>query len=318
MKKVLITGVSGFVGSHLADYLVSLNAFDVYGTYLSQRSLSNIENIKSSISIEQVDLLDTKKTLEVISKIKPDFIYHLAALPAVGDSYLRPLETVVNNVGAEISLLEAVKNAQLNSRILVVTSADIYGKVRAEDIPIDEDTPFNPTNTYAVSKIAQDFLALQYFNSFNLPIIRSRPFNHIGPRQTAGFVVADFAKKIAEIEKGVSAPVMKVGNIETRRDFTDVRDIVKAYEMLIEKGELGEVYNVGRGESYRISEILEKLISYSTVSITVETDTDLLRAKDAPDRVCDNKKFVDLTGWTPNISIDDTLKDTLDYWRKIV
>lgn len=318
MKKVFITGISGFVGSHLADYLVDQNTFEISGTYLSTRSLSNLSLVKDKISLHQLDLLDMEKTADLINNIKPDYIYHLAALPGVGDSYVRPLETVKNNVGAEVSVLEAVKNAKLTPRILVVTSADMYGKVKPEDIPIDEDTPFNPTNTYAVSKIAQDFLALQYFNSYNLSIIRARPFNHIGPRQTEGFVVADFAKRIVDIEKGNSEPVLKVGNINTRRDFTDVRDIVKAYGLLIEKGTLGDVYNIGRGQSYKISDILDMLIKNSKTKIDIETERDLLRAEDAPERICDTTKFVTLTGWKPTISIEQTLKDTLDYWRNIV
>ena len=182
---------------------------------------------------------------------------------------------------------------------------------------MDENTAFRPTNTYAVSKIAQDFLGLQYYISYRLKIIRVRPFNHIGPRQSAGFVVSDFAKKIADIEKGRMDPILRVGNLQAKRDFTDVRDMVRAYNFLIEKGEFGEVYNIGSGVSYSISEILDILLSFSKIKIKVEIDHSLLRPEDAQDRLCDNKKFVELTDWKPSIPIEKSLKDTLDYWRNI-
>jgi GDP-4-dehydro-6-deoxy-D-mannose reductase len=200
----------------------------------------------------------------------------------------------------------------------VVASAEVYGCVKKEDLPIDEETPLNPTNPYAVSKLTQDFLGLQYHLSYGLKTLRVRPFNHVGPRQSPNFVVSTFAQKIVEIEKGKREPVLPVGNLQAKRDFTDVRDVVKVYSLLMEKGEFGEVYNIGSGVSYKIAEILEKLLSISKVKITVKVDKSLFRPIDDPDLVCDVTKVTKLTGWRPEIPIEKTLKDTLDYWRNII
>ena len=218
-----------------------------------------------------------------------------------------------------LNLLEAVKKAKLkDTRILVVSSGEIYGAVSKKDLPINENTVLKPTSPYSVSKITQDFLGLQYHLSYKLKIIRVRPFNHIGPRQSPAFVVSAFAKKIAEIEKNKREPVLSVGNLESARDFTDVRDMIKAYVLAVEKGKEGEVYNLGSGRSYKISEILDKLFSLSNVKIKIEIDKNLLRPTDIPDLVCDGAKFTKFTNWKPKIPIDVTLKDTLDYWRNII
>lgn len=318
-KKILITGISGFVGSHLAHYLLSCKKYDVSGTYLTEKGLTSITQLKNDLSFFQVDLNDQKSVTEVIETVKPDGIFHLAALAAPGDSFAAPTETILNNVASQIHLLESVKNAGLfNTRILVVSSADIYGIVKKEDIPIDEQTPFNPTNPYAVSKLTQDFLGLQYYLAHKLSIIRVRPFNHIGPGQSPHFAVPTFAKKIAQIEKGHLPPILKVGNLETKRDFTDVRDMVRAYELIIEKGEIGEVYNIGSGHGEKMATIVEKLLSFARVPITVEVDNTLLRPTDTPELVCDPAKIHKITGWKPQISLDQTLKEVLEYWREIV
>lgn len=317
-SKVLITGISGFAGSHLAEYLVSQKRYSVAGTYVSEKSLKNIALIQKEIYLIKLNLKEEKKTKDAVAFLKPDFIFHLAALPAVGSSLNNPSETIINNITAQLNLLEAVRQMEfINCRILVVSSADVYGKVSTSDLPINENTSFHPTNAYAVSKIAQDFLGLQYHIAYHLKIIRVRPFNHIGPRQSTGFAVADFAKKIADIEKKKCEPFLKVGNLDTKRDFTDVRDMVRAYEMVIKKGEEGEVYNIGSGVSHSMLNILNKFLSLSKVKIKVEVDRHLFRPEDSPDRICDNRKFVRLTGWEPLISLEKSLKDTLDYWRNI-
>ena len=318
-KKILVTGITGFAGSHLANYLLRQGGYAVAGTYISEHSLSNIAAIRKDIELTRVDLTDTEKTFEVVEDVKPDLLFHLAALPAVGESYERPLSTIMNNIACELNVLEALRKLDMQScRMLVVSSADVYGRVSTKDIPIDEETPFNPTNSYAVSKIAQDMLALQYYSSYHLDIVRARPFNHIGPTQGTGFVVADFAKRIVEIEKGKKKPVMEVGDLSTKRDFTDVRDIVRAYVLLMEKGKTGHVYNIGSGKSYKIEDILHTLLSLARVKITVKTDKRLFRSDDAPDRICNSRKFYAITGWKPTISIEMTLRDTLEYWRQIV
>ncbi|GDX61740.1 GDP-mannose 4,6-dehydratase [Candidatus Levyibacteriota bacterium] len=319
MQKVFITGASGFAGSHLVDYLISQKKYELYGTYLTERSLINIKQNSNKINLFQLDLQDQNKTLEIIQKIKPDSIYHLAAFASVGQSLENPKEVIINNITAELNLLEAIKKSDFKDiKTLIVTSADIYGKVSVKDIPIDEETPLNPTSGYAVSKIAQDYLALQYYTTYDIPIVRVRPFNHFGPRQSSGFVIADFAKKIVEIENGLIPPILNVGNLDSRRDFTDVRDMVRGYQMLLEKGLPGEAYNIGSGRSYKISEILNILISNAKLPISINVDSSLFRQGEAQDRVCDSTKFKRLTGWESLISLSKSLKDTLDYWRAIV
>ncbi len=318
MKKVLITGATGFAGSFLSEYLVS-QKISVIGTYLTQESLVNVENIRGKLNLFKLNLLNTNKVYDLIKRLRPDSIFHLAGLSSPKESFDNPAKTIEENIKTQVNILEAVKRENLvNSKILIVSSAEIYGNVKKEDLPIDEDTQFMPTNSYAVSKIAQDFLGLEYFLSYGLKIIRVRPFNHIGPRQSPNFVVASFAKKIAEIEKKKRQPILTVGNLESKRDFTDVRDMIKAYVLAVDKGEEGDVYNLGSGKSYKISEILERCLSKTQEKITVKIDASLLMPSDNPELVCDRTKFTNLTGWKPKIHLDTTLKETLDYWRNII
>ena len=318
--KILITGATGFVGSHLAEYLADKYPDNkLYGTYLSDESLKNLDTVKNHINLTKLDLAKEKDVFELVERIRPDVIYHLAAIASVADSFSSPKEPVVNNIASQINVFEAVRKSDLgNSKLLVVSSAEVYGDVAKENLPIDEETPFRPTNPYAVSKLTQDFLGLQYFLTYKLKTVRVRPFNHIGPRQSPNFVVAAFAKKIVEIEKGKRKNVLTVGNLEEKRDFTDVRDIVRAYDLAIAKGEDGEVYNLGSGMSYKIKDILDKMLSLSNTDIKVETDKALFRPIDNPELICDASKFKKITGWETSIGIDKTLKDTLDYWRNIL
>lgn len=319
MKKVLITGITGFAGSYLAEHLLSSNKYDISGTYLFEESLNNVELAKDKLNLIKADLSEEKTVFKIIEDVSPDIIFHLAALTSPADSFKNPTITLTNNISLQVNLLEAVRKYNLlNTKILITSSADIYGQVAKEDLPIDEQTPLMPTNPYSVSKIAQDFLGLSYFLSYKLNIVRVRPFNHIGPRQSPNFVVSSFAKQIAEIEKGKKEPILHVGNLETKRDFTDVRDMVAAYVLAIEKGKDGEIYNIGSGTSYEISDILNKLISKSLSKIKVEKDETLFRPGDTPNLICDARKFTELTGWKPQISVDKTLEDTLDYWRNII
>ncbi|MCL5432887.1 MAG: GDP-mannose 4,6-dehydratase [Patescibacteria group bacterium] len=319
LNKVLITGATGFAGSYLAEYLVKTKKYEITGTSFSISDFHNIRGIKKDINIVKVDLSKSLEVKELIEKTRPNLIFHLAALTSPADSFKNPVDTLTNNINAQVNLFEAIKDAKLvNSRILIISSADIYGKVAKEDLPIDEETKFMPTNPYSVSKIAQDYLGLQYFLSYGFKIIRVRPFNHAGPRQAPNFVIPSFAKKIAAIEKGKKEQVLKVGNLGAKRDFTDVRDMVRAYAYAIEKGKPGDVYNIGSGVSHTISSVLDELIAFSKTRIKIEVDSSLLRPSDEPELLCDNTKFNRLTGWKPEISITQTLKDTLDYWRNIV
>lgn len=318
MKKVLITGITGFAGSFLSEHLSSFDDLKLFGTYLSESSTENISSIKDKLELVKIDLTDSDRVNELITSIKPDQIYHLAALPSPADSHQNPVKYIHNNVDVQLNILESIKsNDLLDTRTLIVSSAEIYGAVSSDQLPISENTQFRPNSPYSVSKATQDLLGLQYFLSYNLPIIRVRPFNHIGPRQSPAFVVSAFAKQIAEIEKNEVDPVIYVGNLDAKRDFTDVRDIVKAYRIAMENGKTGEVYNVGRGESFSIKSILDKLISLSSVEMRVEEDPSRLRPSDVPDLVSNSTKIKEL-GWDVTIDLEDTLQNTLDYWRAIV
>jgi GDP-4-dehydro-6-deoxy-D-mannose reductase len=319
-KKILITGISGFAGSFLAEHLLAKGDSDIFGTTLSLKESPNLAAIQDRITLHEVNLLNFEDVSKMIAQIQPDEIYHLAALASPSLSFKNPAETITNNIAAQVNVFEAVRNHSKNmlTKILIVSSADVYGKVEKENLPIDEDTPFHPANPYAVSKIAQDYLALQYYSSYQLHIIRVRPFNHIGPRQAPFFVVPDFAKQIAEIEKNKKEPIMRVGNLEAKRDFTDVRDMVRAYDLILEKGKPGDVYNIGSGISHTIRKVLDTLRSFSTTEITIEQNPELMRPSDTPELVCDPKKMHQRTGWKAEIPFEKTLKDTLDYWRKIV
>lgn len=322
MKTVLITGATGFAGSFLTELLVGQEDIIVHGTYISEKSLENIAAVQDKATFHKVDLTVAEDVFALVEKIKPDEIYHLAALPSPADSYKNPVETLVNNIGVEVNIFEAVVRADLRDcRILITSSADIYGNVKKENLPVDEDTPLNPASPYAVSKIAQDYLGLQYFLARNLQVIRVRPFNHIGPRQSPAFVVSAFAKQIAEIEQDMGEPIVKTGNLDARKDFTDVRDMVQAYVLLLAKGSAGDVYNIGSGKSVQIKDLLEQMLKLSAKTITHEVDPVRLRPNEEDTLVeirCDASKMENLTGWKPEIPLEKSLQDTLDYWRKIL
>jgi GDP-4-dehydro-6-deoxy-D-mannose reductase len=319
MKKALITGITGFAGSHLAEYLLSQNKYEISGIHSTDRHLDNVTSIKDKVELTRVDLNDAGKTAEVIQKQKPDVIFHLAASAIPGDSFSKAADFITNNSTAQINIFEAVKESKLfDTKIIIISSSHVYGLVASSDLPIDENVQFKPDNPYAVSKITQDYLGLCYYLTYKLPIIRLRPFNHLGPRLSPGISISRFAKQIAEIEKGKIEPVLTVGNLSAKRDFTDVHDMVRAYALASEKCLPGEAYNIGTGVSYTIQELLDKLLSSSSVKITVKTDETLLRPSDNPELRADASKFKQATGWEPEVAIDKTLKDILDYWREIV
>ncbi len=318
MKRILITGITGFAGSHLAEFFLSQKNTSVFGTYLTEQSLRNVTHIQSLLHLTQVDLQDGKKVNTLIDSVRPDYVFHLAALPSTGDSFKDPVHTLVQNVTVQVNLLEALRKSDFTkTRILIVTSANVYGLVTEEDLPIDEKTSFRPTNPYAVSKITQDFLGLQYYLAYGLSLIRVRPFNHIGPRQAPYTAIASFAKRIAEIEKGKLEPRVGVGNLDSIRDTTDVRDMVKAYAQIIEKGVIGEVYNIGSGKGYLTQDLLDILLTLSSKKIEIYRDESLYRPVDIPSLICDNTKICSLIDWTPQIPIEQTLQETLEYWRNI-
>jgi GDP-4-dehydro-6-deoxy-D-mannose reductase len=317
MKKALITGITGFAGSHLAEFLVAQQEYTISGTYNTSKTHKNLQKIQDCLDLHQVDLTDYDGVKKVLQIVTPDVIFHLAAFPSPAESFKNPSAFLTNNISAELNILQATKELGfMETKILIVSSSEMYGAVLPENLPINEDTPLRPVSPYGVSKITQDYLGLQYFMAYHMPIIRVRPFGHIGPRLSAEFAVSAFSKKIAEIEKGIREPVLHVGNLESRRDLTDVRDMVKAYALLVERGEVGEVYNAGRGESFQMKDILTQLLSLSLMTIEVKEDPDLLRPNDIPELTCDNTKIGSVTGWKAEIPLEKSLEDTLNYWRE--
>lgn len=323
--KILITGIGGFVGKHLTSYLVSeqnkeknqkILGIDIN---LENFNLGGYSLYNQNIELEEIDLTDREKVFDVIKRFKPDHLYHLAAQSSVSYSWENPIETFRVNVFGGVNILEGVRAFCPECRVLMVCTAEEYGEVDNEDEPgpIDENFKIYPQNPYAISKSAVDFFSLVYSVAYGLPIFISRSFNHIGPGQSERFVASDFAKQIALIDKGMQEPVIMVGNLECYRDFLDVRDAVKAYFYIINRGNKGQAYNVCSGEKTKISDLLDILISLSeTQNIRVETDSAKLRAIDVKVIYGDNSKLRTHTGWSPEYSLKKSLEDTLEYWKK--
>jgi len=251
----------------------------------------------------------------VIDQVKPDWIFHLAAQSFVPTSWNAPSESLTTNVLGQLHIFEALRHIGLKSRIQIACSSEEYGLVHENELPIKESNPLRPLSPYAVSKVAQDLLGYQYFMSYGTDVVRTRGFNHEGPRRPNVFVASDFAWQISEIEKGRREPVIHVGNLDARRDFTDVRDMVQAYWLALEKGEPGEVYNICSGKDYSIRQTLDLLLGMTKSKIEVRTDPKRLRPSDVPVLLGDNEKFRKQTGWKPTIPFEQTLADSLDYWR---
>lgn len=313
--RALVTGASGFAGSHLCEYLLTQPGWEVYALSFPGWPTTHLEPIRAQIVLLSGDLMVAEWVERTLAEIRPDVVFHLAAQSSPSASLVDPAGTLVNNIVAQVNLFQAILKARLDPVVLVVGSGDEYGLVRPDEVPVDEDTPLRPANPYAVSKIAQDFLGLQYFLSHRLRAVRVRPFNHIGPRQAPVFVTADWAQQIAEIEAGLRPPIVRVGNLQARRDFTDVRDMVRAYHLAVTLGEPGEVYNLGSGRAYPVREVLNALLAMSRVPVQVEVDPQRLRPSDIPVIACDSTRFRRRTGWEPRIPLEDSLRDILDYWR---
>ncbi len=317
--KALITGITGFVGSHLAEYLLNKGGnIQVYGIKRMRSPLDNIVAILNQIELLDCDLRDSKSVNTVIKAVKPDRVYHLAAQSFVPMSFTAPVDTIENNVVGTVNLLEAIRSADIEPVIHICSSSEVYGQVREDETPIKEGNPLRPSSPYAVSKVAMDLLAYQYFVSYGIKTIRSRAFTHTGPRRGSVFVVSAFAKQIAEFEKGLKEPVLYVGNLESVRTFLDVRDIVDAYWLLTEKCIPGEVYNIGGNITMTIRQMLHKLLDMTDAKVEVTVDPKLLRPSDVTLQIPSIDKFVKQTGWAPKIPIEQTLRDTLDYWRQRV
>ena len=313
--RALITGITGFVGSHLADYLLARGDVELFGIKRWRSRTENIDHLQGRITLFDGDVRDPGSIRRILAEVRPERIFHLAAQSFVSTSWEIPAETLANNIQGQVNLFEAVRELSPTSRIHIAGSSEEYGLVAPEELPIVETTPLRPLSPYAVSKVAQDLLAYQYWMSYQLPVVRTRGFNHSGPRRGDVFVTSNFARQIAEVERGRREPIVWVGNLAAVRDFTDVRDMVRAYWLALERGSLGEVYNVCSGRGYAVREILDLLLGMTSLSIEVREDPRRLRPSDVPALVGDCKKFKQVTGWEPTIPFEVTLKDLLEYWR---
>ena len=311
MKKALIVGAAGFVGNHLIDYIQA-----EYKEWVITATKIPNEQINKNVNIVDLDITQIEMVKKVLKEVKPDFIFHLAAQSSVALSWKNPQLTVNVNVIGTLNLLEAVRDKTPNARVLLIGSGEEYGRVKPQEIPIIEDNNTRPGNIYAVTKVTQNLIGKLYADAYGLNIMSTRSFNHTGPNQAPIFVVPDFCKQVAEIEKGNHEPIIKVGNLSAKRDFTDVRDVVRAYCLLMLKGSPGETYNVGSGKAIEISSILEKILALTESKIEVVVDKNKVRPIDVPIIEADITKLTRDTGWRPEISLDQTIFETLEVWRK--
>lgn len=315
--RALITGITGFAGSHLAEFLLAEHPdVEVFGTYRWRSRTENIEQVRSKVKLLETDLRDYTSMYNALDRSRPDFIFHLAAQSFVPSSWSAPNETLTTNVSGQTNLFEAIRALKLDPVVQIACSSEEYGLVLPDEVPIKETNPLRPLSPYAVSKVAQDYLGYQYFQSYGLKAIRTRGFNHTGPRRGQVFVTSNFCSQVAAIELGMQEPVIRVGNLEAIRDFTDVRDMVRAYWLAVNHGKPGEVYNIATGHGIHIRELLDRIISLASVKVTIEVDPDRLRPSDVEILIGDSSKFRADTGWEPRIPFEQTLRDLLDYWRR--
>jgi GDP-4-dehydro-6-deoxy-D-mannose reductase len=315
--RALITGITGFAGSHLAEYILAEQpGVEVFGTFRWRSRMDNVEHLDKKITLVEADLRDYSSMHHALEVSKPDFIFHLAAQSFVPSSWNAPNDTIVTNATGQTNLFEAIRILGLDPVVQIACSSEQYGLVLPDEVPIRETNPLRPLSPYAVSKVAQDYLGYQYFQSYGLKVIRTRGFNHTGPRRGQVFVTSNFCSQVAAIELGLQEPVIRVGNIEAIRDFTDVRDMVRAYWLAVTKAKPGEVYNIATGHGIRIREMLDRVLALSRVEVKVEVDPTRLRPSDVEILIGDSSKFRADTGWEPLIPFEQTLNDLLGYWRE--
>jgi GDP-4-dehydro-6-deoxy-D-mannose reductase len=314
--RLLITGITGFVGSHLAEFALAQGA-EVIGSLRWRSKTEHIEHLRSRVSLVECDLRDLFSVRTLLEQAQPDYIIHLAAQSFVGASWQTPSETLTTNAISQMNLFEGMRQLKCAARFLVIGSSEEYGLVKPDEVPIRETNPLRPLSPYAVSKVTQDLMGYQYFMSYGMHIVRARAFNHTGPRRGETFATSNFAKQIAEIEAGLREPLIRVGDLKPTRDFSDVRDIVRGYWMLLERGTPGEVYNLCSGEDWSIERVLDYLLSCSSASrVSVEVDPARLRPSDVPILLGCPEKISKALGWTRTIRLEQTLADLLDYWRQ--
>ena len=313
MKKALIIGGAGFVGQHLARHL-----HDDLGWQTAVTKLPFETPTLPFADVYDLDILDQEAVTGLLTRVQPDYIFHLAAQSSAALSWKKPAMTVDINIKGAVNVLEAVRALPRQPRVLLIGSSEEYGKVSEAECPITEKQEARPGNIYAATKVCQEMIGKLYADAYQMDVMATRSFNHVGPGQAPIFVVADFCKQVAEVENGQREPVLRVGNLAAARDFTDVRDVVRAYALLVQNGRRGEIYNVGTGRAVTIESILQMILRQSGASIRVEKDPERFRPLDAPLNVADISKLRADTQWQPMIPLEQTLQDTLNEWRKAV
>lgn len=314
--RVLITGITGMVGSHLAEYILNKHpSVEIHGLVRWRSPFENIRHLQPKVNLHQAELRDLNSLILLLRTVRPDRIFHLAAQSYVTSSFDAPADTIHTNVIGTVNLLDAVRVSAIDPMIHICSSSEVYGQVTKDEIPIRETNPFRPASPYAVSKVGEDMIALQYFLSYRIKTVRTRMFTHTGPRRGSVFAESAFAKQIAEIEAGLAPNPMKVGNLNSVRTFADVRDAVRAYWLLLDKCPPGEVYNIGGNRTMTVGEMLEILKGMARCKIEHEVDPVLLRPSDVTLQIPDISKFRADTGWEPEIPLEVTLRDLLDYHR---
>ncbi|HIT64027.1 MAG TPA: GDP-mannose 4,6-dehydratase [Candidatus Ventrimonas merdavium] len=311
MKKALIIGAAGFVGNYLIDHIQKNCIWSIVVTKMPQEKIE-----KTGIEIRDLNILEPERIKELLEDVRPDYIFHLAAQSSVGLSWKNPGLTVDVNIKGSLNVLDAIRDLDYQPRVLLIGSGEEYGYVKPGEVPIPEDNVLRPGNVYAATKACQNMLGKIYSQAYGMDVMMVRAFNHVGPSQAPLFVVADFCKQAAEIEKGLREPVIHVGNLSARRDFSDVRDVVRAYTLLMEHGAAGETYNVGSGKAIAIREILDIILAQAKVPIEVQVDQARLRPVDVPVIEADVSKLEACTGWKREIPLEQTIGETLEYWRR--
>lgn len=309
--KCLIIGGTGFVGTYLARYLQTLG----YETAVTKMPGELVQNPVSGAAVYELDILDRESVMRLLKEVEADQIFHLAAQSSVAISWKNPGLTIDVNIKGSTNVLEAVRESGRKTRILLVGSSEEYGSICPQEIPVQECTMVRPGNIYAATKACQNMIGGIYAKAYGMDVVMVRAFNHIGPNQEPVFAAADFCRQVARIEAGQQEAVIRTGNLDVERDFTDVRDVVRAYAMLAESGQAGETYNVGSGQARSIREIVQMVSKQSFADIRVETDPEKLRPVDVPHMRADIRKMQKITGWTPQISLEQTIQEMLDYWR---
>lgn len=311
--KALITGITGFAGSHLADYLIDKEGVEVHGI---RRPRSRIEFLRYDVHYHDGDITDYTSMATVIRKVHPDYIFHMAAQSFVPLSWEAPQATLTANVIGTLNILDATQSNCPTATVHIAGSSEEYGMVKPDECPITEDQPLRPLSPYGVSKVAADLLGQQYHRSYGLKVIITRAFNHTGPRRGEQFVTSKIAKQLALIKLGKAEPALTLGNLEAVRDFTDVRDMVRAYWLAVNRCQPGLPYNIGTGKGYKVLDVLSQLLQIAELTIPVEQDLQFMRLSDVPRLICDSTAFRNATGWKPEIPFEQTLRDLFDYWME--